>query len=87
MNSAMKKKQENDFILSFIDSPCPNVDMGIDSYDEALSDCHAMLQYSIDMDDKGEIHFWRGQITKTQMEKKAYLEEMKNKNEKGLLTI
>lgn len=84
MNSAMRKKKENDFLLEFLGCECPSDEASVQDYKDAISEEQNMLHYSMDIGNKEEIKFWRSQITKTRMELKEYLEENKSKE---ILTI
>lgn len=64
MNKQYKQtlQSQRDFYAAFMgdESCCCAESIGmIEELDEAIADCNAMLQYSIDQDDKNEISYWR----------------------------
>lgn len=42
----------------------------IEDLDEAIADCNAMLQYSIDLNDKKEISYWRKLLQENKVQRR-----------------
>lgn len=42
----------------------------IEDLDEAIADCNAMLQYSIDLNDKNEISYWRKLLQENKVQRR-----------------
>ena len=75
----MKKKQKNtlqsqrDFYAALMDdeTPCCVIEEStIEELDEAIADCIAMLQYSIDQNDKSEISYWRKLLQENKVQRR-----------------
>lgn len=88
MNSSERKYIGDLKLLQFIDSDCPNtLDGNIAEYEEAISDCYGMLDYSIQINNKSEIKFWRQQLQKIKTEKRLACRLIEqNKTVKDLIT-
>lgn len=78
----MKKKQKNtlqsqrDFYAAFMGDEtqcCSMEEFSIEELDEAISDCMAMLQYSIDQNDKNEISYWRKLLQENKVQRRMLI--------------
>lgn len=78
----MKKKQKNtlqsqrDFYTALMgdEIPCCAVEeSAIEELDEAIADCIAMLQYSIDQNDKNEISYWRKLLQENKVQRRMLI--------------
>lgn len=49
---------------------CEEEDATLQELDVAIADCQAMLDYSIDLNDKNEIAFWRKLLQKNKMQRR-----------------
>lgn len=61
------------FCSAFFGEECCNTNdevSSLEEIDEAISDCKAMLDYSIDLNDKNEIAFWRKLLQKNKMQRR-----------------
>lgn len=73
----MKKQKQTlqsqrDFYFSLMgESPCYDEHPAtIEELDEGISDCYAMLQYSIDHNDKEEISYWRKLLQENKVQRR-----------------
>mgnify|MGYP000065425620 FL=1 len=78
----MKKKQKNtlqsqrDFYAALMgdETPCYAIEEStIEELDEAIADCIAMLQYSIDQKDKNEISYWRKLLQENKVQRRMLI--------------
>ena len=78
----MKKKQKNtlqsqrDFYTALMsdETPCCAIEEStIEELDEAIADCIAMLQYSIDQNDKNEISYWRKLLQENKVQRRMLI--------------
>ena len=78
----MKKKQKNtlqsqrDFYAALMgdETPCCAIEEStIEELDEAIADCIAMLQYSIDQNDKSEISYWRKLLQENKVQRRMLI--------------
>ena len=52
--------------------PVPSVDVFTDKErQQSINDCYAMLQYSLDQQDKDEVAFWRRMLQRAKVEKRS----------------
>ena len=71
-----KKKQtlqsQRDFYFAFMgESPCyDDHPATIEELDEAINDCYAMLQYSIDHDNREETSYWRKLLQENKVQRR-----------------
>lgn len=49
---------------------CEETGGTIDEYDDAINDCMAMLQYSLDQNDKSEISYWRKALQEVKVQRR-----------------
>ena len=75
----MKKKQKNtlqsqrDFYAALMGDEtlcCAIEESTIEELDEAIADCIAMLQYSIDQNNKSEISYWRKLLQENKVQRR-----------------
>lgn len=65
-------QSQRDFYFAFMgEPPCyDDSSATIEELDEAINDCYAMLQYSIDLKDKNEISYWRKLLQKNKVQRR-----------------
>lgn len=73
----MKKQKQtlqsqHDFYFALMcEQPCyDDSSATIEELDEAISDCYAMLQYSIDHNDKEETSYWRRLLRENKVQRR-----------------
>lgn len=73
-------RAQKKFLLAFLDSECcvPTNKTTISDYRESIAEMKNMLQYSIDVNDKNEIKFWRSQIQTAKEEMRIAIRNQKN---------
>lgn len=70
------KEQEDFYVALMGEDVCCNGDNNqstIEELDEAIDDCIAMLQYSIDVNNKDEIFFWRKLLQGNKVQRRMLL--------------
>lgn len=67
------QEQRKMYSLMFGDDSCHFDETEIrecDSYDDAISDCMAMLQYSVDQGNKEEVSYWRKLLQENKVQRR-----------------
>lgn len=59
------------FTLMGKESCCPEYEATAEELDEAIDDCKAMLDYSLDRKDKEEIAYWRKLLQENKVARRA----------------
>ena len=66
-------QSQRDFYVSLFPEQsqcCKENKLAIEELDEAINDCYAMLQYSIDQNDKEEISYWRKLLQENKVQRR-----------------
>lgn len=68
-------QQSEEFYNAMFGEECCHEDENItlQELDLAINDCQAMLDYSIDLNDKSEISFWRKLLQKNKMQRRLLI--------------
>lgn len=65
------QQSEEFYKAMFGEECCPeDENVTLQELDDAINDCKAMLDYSIDLNDKSEISFWRKLLQKNKMQRR-----------------
>lgn len=68
-------QSQRDFYAAFMGEPqcCERTETTIEELDEAINDCYAMLQYSIDHKNKEEISYWRKLLQENKVQRRMLI--------------
>lgn len=71
----MTLQEEEKFINAFYGecTCCDNNDFTLSDIEESITECKAMLDYSIEKTDKAEIAFWRKMLQQAKVQKRSIL--------------